>query len=81
MTQTLGTFAPTGAKPPETKGGEWVQCTAAEYALLNDDERCFWASDEKWRCGPLPRTYEDIMNGRPSSVKFTTMRRIIEETP
>ena len=56
--------------------GEWVPCPPYHYDVLPDEQRVFWgepAGLEGWRIGPLPRTTEDIVNDKASSVALTTM--------
>jgi protein gp37 len=56
--------------------GEWMPCTAEEYAVLDDSKRCFWGPYiglDGWRCGPLPRLWDGVA---PKSIQITTMARV-----
>ena len=50
----------------------WVICSKKDYYSLPEGKRAFL--DGAWRCGPLPRSCRDIMEGNESSLNFVTIK-------
>lgn len=68
-----------GLAPPEPIPPGFQLCGEEVYATTPDDSRAWWdgrAGMEGWRTGDLPRTQDDIMAGRPTSLSFVTIRKI-----
>lgn len=59
-------------KPPLLDG--WKQIPQVKY---RDAEGFAWFDerDGQWKTGPLPRTVKDATAGRPTSLKFVTIKR------
>jgi len=57
--------------PDMPDGRDWIDCSVAEHAERRNGERAWWdPRDAEWKGGEFPRSKEDIMAGRPSSLSL-----------